>query len=309
MKGAVYLTEAAVERLLTMPAAIEAVEEAFRKLAEGQATNVPRSRAKAPGIVLHTMSAAAPYLGLVGWKCYTTTRHGALFHVGVYDAESGRPKALIEGDLLGQMRTGAATAVAAKWMALPDADQLGLFGTGWQARSQLAAVAAVRPIKQAFVYSRAVARRAQFAEEMSAKLSLTVTAVDEPQQAAENLPIVITATSSSTPVLEGQWLSAGTFVAAVGSNWLNKAEIDVDVVRRADLIVCDSVEGCRGEAGDFVAATEQNVFKWDQAVELADIVSGRATGRRDAADIVLFKSVGMAIEDLAVASRVLAELK
>src|SRR5688572_17433253 len=143
---ALFLSEDDVRRLVDVRTAVDAVEEAFRQLAAGGAVNVPRFRAVAPGVVLHSMNAAAPYLGLVGWKSYTTTRQGAVFHVGLSDAVSGRLVALLEADWLGQLRTGAATAVAVEWMAALDAAEIGLFGAGKQARTQLAAVAAVRPL-------------------------------------------------------------------------------------------------------------------------------------------------------------------
>lgn len=302
---ALYLTEADVTRLLDMRMAIDAVEQAFGKLAAGEAANVPRQRAQAPGIVLHSMSAAAPYAGLVGWKCYTTTREGARFLVGLYDSQSGALVALIEADRLGQLRTGAATGVAAEWMAPLEATEAGLFGAGHQAETQLAAIAAVRPIKEAFIYCRNEDDRVAFAERMSAQLQIEVTPVDRPQEAAEELPIVVTATSSRTPVFDGSWLAEGAFVAAVGSNWLKRAEVDVNVVRRADNIVCDSIEACRQEAGDFTDALEKGVFDWSRAVELANVVAGRAVGRSKPESVTLFKSVGLAIEDIALGARLL----
>jgi len=300
-----YLNESDVNRLLEMPEVIEIVEEAFRRLAAGEAHNVPRQRAKGEGIVLHSMSAAADYLGMVGWKCYTTTSGGAKFHVGLYDSQSGDLIALIQANRLGQLRTGATTGVAAKWLALPDADRLGLLGSGWQAQSQLEAVHAVRPLKQARVYSRDAARRAEFSGRMSKRLGIDVVPVNEAREAVDGLPLVITATNSRQPVLLGEWLSPGAFVAAMGSNWLNKAEIDARVVQRANLIVCDDVECCRQEAGDFCDALEQGQFNWSQAVDLAAIVSKHSDGRRSPDDLVLFKSVGMAIEDIALGHRLL----
>ena len=147
---ALYLTEDDVRDVVDMETAIDAVEEAFRRLADGTANNVPRRRAFAPGIVLHSMSAAAEYLGLVGWKNYTTCSSGARFHVAIYDAETGEMTALIEADYLGQMRTGAASGVATSYMARPDAKTVGLFGTGKQARTQLKAVCSVRRIERVF---------------------------------------------------------------------------------------------------------------------------------------------------------------
>ena len=161
----------------------------------------------------------------------------------------------------------------------------------------------VRPIRTAFVYSRDAERRQSFADRMSARLNIEVTPVDRPQEAAEDLPIVVTATSSREPVFDGNHLAEGTLICAVGSNWLNRAEIDAAVVRQADNIVCDSVEACRNEAGDFVDALEKGSFDWSRAVELCDVVSGRAVGRSRPESITLFKSVGLAIEDVAVAMR------
>jgi alanine dehydrogenase len=300
-----YLTEADVEQLLDMPTVIEAVEEAFRQWADGKAMNVPRSRAKAPGIVLHSMSAAAEYLGLVGWKNYTTTQTGAQFLVGLYDAESGELETLIEADRLGQLRTGAATGVAVQWMASMDASEMGLFGAGKQARTQLEAVSIARPIKHCFVYSRNQARRERFAAEMSAKLGIEVQPVDRPQEAAKDLPIVVTATASTVPVFDGNDLSEGTLVCAVGSNWPRRAEIDTHTIRRADNVVCDSVEACKIEAGDFAEALEKGVFDWSRAVNLADVVAGKAVGRNNRQSVTLFKSVGLAIEDVAAGGRLL----
>jgi ornithine cyclodeaminase/alanine dehydrogenase-like protein (mu-crystallin family) len=120
----------------------------------------------------------------------------------------------------------------------------------------------------------------------------------------ENLPIVVTATSSRTPVLDGAWLSPGALVCAIGSNWLDKTELDATAVERAGQIICDSVEACRREAGDLAAAESQQVFQWSQAQELADVVAG-AIGRGSPDEIVLFKSVGLAIEDVALGAKAL----
>lgn len=302
--AAIYLTERDVGELADARLAIDAVEEAFRRLASREADNVPRRRAQAPGIVLHTMSAAAAYLGYVGWKCYTTTRDGARFHVALYDQVFGELQALIEANQLGRLRTAAATAVAASWMARLDAHELGLFGTGFQAAGQVEALALVRPLKKVFVYSRQAERRREFAVQMTKRLNIEVIPVDRPGEAAEELPMVVTATNSRTPVFDGNWLDEGAFVAAVGSNWLNRAEIDADVIRRADNIVCDSIAACRLEAGDFVDAHDRGIFDWQRAVELADVVGGHASGRNRAESITLFKSVGLAIEDVALAAKI-----
>ncbi len=211
--------------------------------------------------------------------------------------------ALIEADQLGRLRTGATTGVALRSMASPEAHELGLFGVGRQAETQLLAAAAVLPLHRAFVYSRSEERRTLFAEKMQAHLGLEIISVDRPQEAAEDLPIVITATSSSTPVFDGATLAEGAVVCAVGANALSRAEIDATTVRRADTIVCDSVQACRHEAGDFADALEKGIFDWSRAVDLADVVVGRAVGRTRNGGVAIFKSVGLAIEDVAMAAR------
>ncbi|MSR60706.1 MAG: ornithine cyclodeaminase family protein [Planctomycetaceae bacterium] len=302
---ALYLTETDVAELLDMEIAIDVVEEAFRQLAEGGAANVPRARARAPGVCLHTMSAAAPYLGVVGWKSYTTTKAGALFQVGLYSATTGELLALIEANALGQLRTGAASGVATEYMARPDAKVVGLFGAGFQARAQLKAVCTVRKIELVEVYSRDEERCRQFCELMAEWCNTRVVPSRVPDEVAAEKDIVICATSARTPLFEGRVLDEGTHLNVTGSNWLNNAEIDVTTVRRADTIVCDSIAQCQLEAGDFVQALEAGAVEWSNMHELADVVSDRETGRKTAECITLFKSVGLALEDIALAAKLL----
>ncbi len=299
-----YLRETDVDRLLSMPCAIQVMDEAFCSLAGGNADNAPRERVRAPGIVLHSMSAALADRQLVGWKQYTTTAHGARFHVGLYDQQSGELSALIEADRLGQLRTGAVTGLAVRHLAVAEANQVGMFGCGWQAESQLAAVATVRNLRRPFVFSRDSHRRKQFAEKMATQLNIDVVACVEPSHAVEGLPIIITATTSREAVFDGRRLADGALVCAVGSNWLQKSELDAEVFRRARLIVCDNVACCRKEAGDLVQAQQAGVFEWDDAKELADVVTGKIV-RNSLQDIVVFKSVGMALEDVAIGGKLL----
>ena len=301
---AFYLSEDDVENVIDMDLSIDAVEEAFRQLAAGEAQNVPRARARAPQIMLHTMSAAASYLGLVGWKAYTTTKQGARFFTVICSAETGEMLALLSANTLGQFRTGAATAVATEYMARPDATVVGLFGAGLQARTQLKAVCTVRRIERVEVYCRNDERRTKFAEEMTEYCATKVVPVRTPELAAAEKDLVICATTSKTPVFDGRVLDEGTHVNAVGSNFAMKAEIDVTTIRRAETIVCDSIEQCQLEAGDFRVALEEGVTDWRLMHELADVVTGRQTGRARVEDVTLFKSVGLAIEDVAVAAGV-----
>ena len=302
--SALYLTEDDVAWLIDVDTAIECVEEVFQQLAAGKAESHPRRRASAGKTTLHVLPAAAEYLGYVGYKAYVSTRVGARFQFHLSNVEDGRQVAVIEANLLGQIRTGAATGVATKYMARPDAAVVGCFGTGFQARSQLKAICAVRRIERIDVYGRNGERRGIFAEEMSEFCGVRTVAVHTPDEAAADKDIVVCATTSKVPVFDGHVLSEGTHVNAVGSNYLSKAEIDVTTIRRADHIVCDSIDACRLEAGDFVPAIEDGSLDWPRVHELSDVVVGRETGRAHAEDITLFKSVGLGLEDLAVAVRI-----
>ena len=176
-----FLTEQDVADLIDMPRSIEIIEEAFRQMAAGRVNNVPRTRAKGPGIILHSMSAAADYLGLIGWKNYTTTRKGMLFHVAAYDVASGEMQILIEANLLGQLRTGAATGVATRHMSRKSSSTVGLLGTGLQARTQVTAVCSVRKIDRVEVFGRDEERRRRFAEEMCKECQTDVVPVSSSQ--------------------------------------------------------------------------------------------------------------------------------
>lgn len=303
--SALYLTEDDVLWLLDLPTAIQCVEAAFRALASGEAENQPRRRVAAPGFQLHAMSAAAGYLGFAGHKCYSTTRERAVFHVMLYDAATGQPAAMIEANHLGQLRTGAASAVATRAMARPDAAFVGCFGTGFQARTQLQGVCAVRKIEEIEVYSRNEDRRNRFADEMTELCRVPVRPVSNPEEVATEQDIVITATTAKAPVFDGRALAEGTHLNVVGSNYLTKAEVDLTTIRRADYIVCDSLAACQAEAGDFVPALETGMLDWNRVAELADVLTDQATGRATPQNITLYKSVGLALEDVAVAVHVL----
>ncbi|MDB5384357.1 MAG: Ornithine cyclodeaminase [Planctomycetaceae bacterium] len=301
--SALYLNEADVRELLDMELAIDVIEQAFQQWANDRASNVPRQRAKAPGAILHSMCATADYLGLVGWKVYTTTRGGAKFLVGVSRQSDGELLALIEANYLGQLRTGAASGVATSYMARPDSKVVGMFGSGQQARTQLKAVCTVCQIEVVEIYSRNEERRRTFAEEMSEYCNTRVIAVHSPEEAAAEKDIVICASTSRAPLFDGRVLDEGTHINAVGSNFLEKTELDLTTIQRSDIIVCDSIAQCRLEAGDFVAALDSGITDWQLMHELADVVTGRTPGRAAREQITLFKSVGLALEDLALAGK------
>jgi alanine dehydrogenase len=301
------LTEDEVRQVLTMEMALEAVEQALRKLALDEVVNVPRSRAQTDHAMLHVMAAAGKTLGVMGLKAYSTSRRGAHFHVTLYDGKTGALLALIQADYLGQVRTGAASGVATQYMARPDASEVGLFGSGKQARTQLQAICKVRKISRVQVYSPNEEHRRRFAAEMKELCNTEVVTVPRPEMAAEDKDIIITATTSREPVLNGHWIAEGTHINAIGSNFLGKAEIDAVAVRRCDSIVVDSKDQARLEAGDFVQPLEDGSIHWADVHELGQVIVGRYTGRAHPQDVTLFKSLGIAIEDVALAAKVYAK--
>jgi ornithine cyclodeaminase/alanine dehydrogenase-like protein (mu-crystallin family) len=297
-----------VRRLLTMDMALAAVEEGLRKMALDEVQNVPRTRSQTDHTMLHVLSASAKSLGVMGYKAYATHRKGAeQFHIGLFDGKTGALLALLQADYLGQMRTGAASGVATQYMARPDASEVGLFGSGKQARTQLQAVCKVRRVRRVQVYSRNEDNRRRFAAEMSDLCQTEVEPVPRPEMAAEDKDIIITATTSREPFLNGHWIAEGTHLNVIGSNFLGKAEIDATAVRRCEVIVVDSKDQARLEAGDFVQALEEGSIHWVDVHELGQVIVGRYAGRAHPQDVTLFKSLGIAIEDVAVAARVYAK--
>ncbi len=297
-----YLTEQDVTSLLTMQDALQAVETAFKAQATGDATNESRRRVRANNAILMTMSGAIASLNVFGLKAYSVARGKARFHVSLYDTTTGELLALIEADKLGQMRTGAASGIATKYLARQEAKTVGIYGTGWQAQSQLAAVCGVRQIESVKVYSRSAEKRDQFCATMRQQLGIAnMIPVAEPEAAAA-ADILITITSAREPVLKGAWLQAGTHINAAGGNSILRSEVDDDVIKRAHFIAVDSKDQARMEAGEFVFPVEKGLLTWERVQEVCQVVNGTAQGRQNPADITLFKSLGLAIEDVATAA-------
>src|SRR5579859_6517531 len=288
-----------------MPLAIEAVEDAFQRLADGSAQFHARQRLHLAGnSYLHYMAAADGTGGYMGMKIYTSSREGLRFLVPLFQAKTGELLALIEASYLGQMRTGAASGVATKLLARTDARRVGIVGTGIQAATQIEAVAAVRKIERVRVFGRDPERRQRFAREMSEKLSVPVEAAASAEEAVHDADIAITSTTASKPVLEGRWLRAGMHINAIGANFPEKAELDADAVNRADVIFADSREQSKLEAGDLIQAFEGDYSRWNDVKELSDLIAGRVAGRTSREQITMFKSNGIAIEDVVTAGRI-----
>ena len=293
-----YFTEDEVRELLPVDAAIGAVENAFRRLAEKTAINHPRRRLILPtGSVLHYMTAGGTeYFGA---KVYSThPKHGAHFLFLLYRSDDARPLAIFEANWLGQIRTGAASALATRYMAREDARTLGIIGSGFQARSQLEAMRAVRQLESVKVWSRTAEKRDRFARECGAE------AVGTAEEAVRGADIVVTATYSREPVLEAEWISPGTHINAMGSNQATRRELPAQLIAHASRIAIDSIEQGRMESGDLLLAVETD---WGGIIELQEIVAGNQPGRTTPEEITIFKSNGLAIEDVAAAAYILEQ--
>lgn len=299
------LTESDVRSLLTMPIALEAVEDALRQQGNGEMVLHPRRRIKLPdNALLNYMAAGDAVHGYIGMKLYTVVRGVARFVVPLFRSTTGEMAALIEADALGQLRTGAATGIATKYMARADARTACIIGSGYQARTQLEAVASVRRLERVRAFGRDPERRAKFCREMSERIGVAVEASASGKEAVRGADIIITATPATQIVLEGAWLSPGMHVNAMGANWAQKRELDAAAVARAGIVVVDSIEQSKMEAGDLIQAFGEEQSRWNSVHELSQIVAGREPGRSASEEITLFKSNGIATWDLAAAVRV-----
>jgi len=294
-----YLTEAEVESLVTTEDALAAVQGSLERQAEGTIQLEPRRRIELEDGVFALMAAADAGLGLAGLKAYTWLPDGTPFVVCLFS--TGKPElvAVIEADKLGQLRTGAASGVAARYLARPEARSLGIIGCGWQAESQVASIrAAVQSIDRVVAYCRDEQRLEAFCKKVGAEPG-------ETHRHAGELDVVVTVTTSKDPVLRGEWLRPGALVCAVGANDPSRRELDNVVLERASFVCCDSREQSRLESGDLIEPVERGVLDWLEVHELHEVVSGELQGRADPEDIILFKSNGIAAWDVAIGARAL----
>jgi ornithine cyclodeaminase/alanine dehydrogenase-like protein (mu-crystallin family) len=306
-----FLNEREVAELLPMSECIEALDQAFAHAGHGDTEIKPRSRIRMPGGFFHFMAASDAQHKVFGYKAYPSFGGpaGSKMLVMLYDFESGELLACMEGGRLGQIRTGAASGLATRYMAREQAATVGVIGSGFQARTQLEAIAAVRNLRQAKVYSRRQERREEFAQRSSEQLNLEIIPVETAQECVADADIVVVITSARDPVLEGEWLAPGVHINAAGGNHWMRREIDEATIKRADVIVVDDLEQAKLECGDLMWPEARGSFRWDMAQELQDVVAGRVQGRPSDNSITLFESMGIALEDIAAAQLVYHKAK
>jgi len=294
----VYLTEKDVAEVLEPAEAVEAIEDCFRRMAAGSVENRTRYRLRLEGGALAVMAAADLELGYAGAKVYAGFPDGARFTVLLYRADAPELVAVLEADKLGQLRTGAASGVAAKHLAKSGARSLGVIGCGWQAESQVACIRAALPdLERVIAYCRTEERLRAFCEQNGAEPG-------EGHQDPAACDVVVTATTSPDPVLRGEWLRPGALVCAVGANDGRRRELDNVVLERAAFVCCDSLDDARLESADLIEPIETGVLDWLEVHELQEVVAEEVAGRQSEEDIVVFKSNGLAAWDVAVAAAV-----
>jgi ornithine cyclodeaminase/alanine dehydrogenase-like protein (mu-crystallin family) len=295
----IYLREEEIEQLVTVPEVIEILDTAFRDQAAGRAWNNSRSRLRTTaGGSLHLMAGAIP--GYFGYKAYTIGGGKTKFLFFLYSAQTTDLLAVMEADTLGQKRTGAATGLATRALSNPDSTEATLFGAGWQAETQLLAMDAVRQLKRVHIVNKRPERREEFIKKMQSQVKAELVAAKSAEEAVRSSQIVTTITGTREPVLLGEWLLPGTHMNAAGGNSLIRRELDDEAVLRSNRLVVDSIDQCKLESGEFVAAIETGKRHWEDFIELRDVVAGYKPGRISPSDITLFKSGGIAMEDVAI---------
>ncbi|MBV9120689.1 MAG: ornithine cyclodeaminase family protein [Chloroflexi bacterium] len=300
---ALLLTHEEVVASVTMSDAIEAMESAFAEQAEGAVTQPPRLNLKAGKGWLRVGPAVLEKTGWMGFKAMNLTPgHGNRYQIHLYRIEDGELVSIMDAQHITTLRTGGTSAVATRRLASNTPGPVAVLGSGIEARAQAEAMHALGIASSLRVYSRTPENREKTAAGLGSQLGVAAKAVGSAQEAIEGCRTIVAAVKSNEYVLHGDWLAPGTFVCSVGTARPDQREIDPDTFRRSSVIVVDTREGVFGEAGDAIAA--KDVVSPDQVFELADLVSGKAPKRSDDQQITLFKSVGTAVQDIALAAMV-----
>ncbi len=312
-----FLSDADIEKLLTMEETIETVEQAFKEYAKGNAVLPTRSTIMVPKYngSISFMPSYLTELDAEATKIisiYPDNRQKGLpttvAWIIVNDPKTGMVKAFMDATYLTAMRTGAITGVAAKYLAPKDAKTVAIFGAGVQGRTQTWAACTVRDIERVYVSDLYPEAREKFAIDMSEKLGIEVISSASGEEACRDADIVLTATTSPKPVLKREWLKEKVHVSAIGAFYPDWRELDTATVAESKLVI-DDMEGIELEAGDVLIPIEEGAFTWDHVhAELKELVSGQKTGRTPEDTITVFKSVGIAIQDSSVSNLVLRKL-
>ena len=307
---AIFLTNQEVRRLLPMADCVDLMERVFQDEAAGKSKTLPRQHLPLPVGFHRTIAGVAEGFGVYGMKTYGSIRkegwRRTRYLMLVFSLEDGLLQAVMEARDLGQIRTGAVSGMATRYLAREDAHTIGIIGTGWEARAQIAAMSVVRDITSVKAYSRSAQNRQTFADDIFAAHGIRVTPVETAEEATRDVEIFITITGADDPLMDGAWLAPGTHINAVGATTPGRRELDVESVRRSDVVVVEQMEQAKADAAELFTAAEAGALDWDNVVLLSDLTGGRKINRTPQT-ITQFNSLGVATEDLAAASYVVEQ--
>ena len=298
---ALFLRDEEVGQCVSMEDMLPAIESMQRHFGQGEVFNLPRRKIVAPTGQLAVMGGGLFYDGVLGVKTYTVVQGKYSFQVSLYDASDGTLLCYTQANRLGQLRTGATTALACKYLSNANASTIGIIGTGYQAPTQLEAISKVRNVNQIRAYSRTQDNREAFARTMSASLGIEVVPAATNQAAVEGSDIVICMAATMEPVVNGEWLSPGSTVIGAGPTTWRAREVDDNVILRADKIFVDSLDQAPYEAGDMASMVDRGLLQWSKLLELRHAVAGSVAGRDNQEQIIYAKMMGTGVADVAAA--------
>jgi ornithine cyclodeaminase len=293
-----HVSDALVESLVAPADAQEVLLQAFRSLGAGRAAIQERVRTEAGGIKLSTLGAVLPELGFAGAKVYTTIADQFRFVILLFDAGDGRPVASFDAAAITRLRTAATSVIASRWLARRDARRMALFGAGVQGRAHAEQMAKAYVLEEIRVCDPFA--EPHVFESLARECGVRVVRC-EPAEALDGADLVVTASRATTPLFAGDLLAHGAFVAAIGSSLPTTRELDDRALARASLVAVDWAQQAWQEAGDLVLADRASLPA-AKVIELADVVTGAAAGRRSDNEIAIFKSVGLGLQDIALAA-------
>jgi alanine dehydrogenase len=301
----IWITEADVVGLISLPEAIDALERTLALEADDQAASMPKTHLMvAENDAMHAIGAAVAGEGICGFKTWINVQGKSETTMTLFSMEDGACLAVIEATALGQMRTASVTGVGTKRLAPAGADDMGIVGTGKQSLPQIAAVHAVRPLKQVRISSRNPDTRKAFAEKVTATLGIPAQGVDTIEDAVTNTPLVTLITNSTEAFLTADMLATGSHLNAMGAIVPSRVEFTDDVFSRADVIAVDSLRSVRDLSTEFRAHYGDDESAWKDVRTIASVIAADETRPEDA-DITLFKAMGMGLSDLALAIEIL----
>lgn len=300
---ALIISRPITEKLIAMPQAVNAVEKMFKDKAAGKIRSVPRRRLRGSQKQLNMMAAWHENWDLLCLRAYAAAANT----ITLYDGRTGKIQAVVNAGYLSSLRTGAASGVAAKYLAPSESQVVGLIGPGWQATFQIEAIAPCCGVREVLVFGRNSKKRKDFIREMRKKLSVDFTESDSMDEIQERSDIIVLATDSNAPLINGGRLKDEVLIVTMGANQPVKHEVSTELIKQMDLVVTDDLPAAQTDSGDLIAACKEGTLRWEDVIPLEQIVAdGRPTNRPNR---ILFQSNGIADEDLAVGRYVLEQAR